>query len=129
MHILIGLFLIGVLINVIYGDFINAIFGFLVVIILYISSLFWDTLEKYGKAITVIISIGLLAGALKVMDIIEITPEQYQKVSEIKLMFPELNTKITKAIEDGEISIMENHEIDEKYKKLLKEKAINDIKK
>ncbi len=129
MHILIGIFLVGVLINLIYGDFINAIFGFLVVAVLYITSLFWDSLEKYGKTITVIISIGLLVGSLKVMDIIEITPKQYQKVAEIKLMFPVLSNQITKAINDGEISIMENNEINKKYQKLIKEKAINDIKK
>lgn len=129
MYILIGIFLVGALINLIYGDFINAIIGFLVVVILYTSSLFWDSLEKYGKTITVIISIGLLAGALKVMDIIEITPKQYQRIAEIKSMFPVLSNQITKAIDDGEISIMENNEIDKKYQKLIKEKAINDIKK
>ena len=123
------LILISVIINLYNGDFVNVFFGLFIFVIVYLASLFWDSLGKYGNVILVIISVGLLLGLIVAMDKIEITPEKYQEVAEIKLLFPELREQIENAIEDGEISITEKREIDKKYQKMRKEKAINDIKK
>jgi len=128
MLLFIGLVLVGVIINLFYGDYINALYGIFIIIVVYSVSLFWDSSEKYGKLILVIISIAVLVGSLKIMDVIEITPQQYEELSIIKIKFPQLSKQIKKAIQDGDVSIMENHTINKEYQELRKEKAINDIK-
>jgi hypothetical protein len=120
--------------NLVIGNYVEAIVGTALAIILSTSKFFWDSTKGLSKLerLSMPVRITILVIAISFITIIllekiEIGSEKYVQVAETKLNFPKLNELIHNAMEDGKISIAEYHGIQKQHKELRKVKAIKQL--
>jgi hypothetical protein len=128
------LFLTGCIYNLVIGNYVEAIAGVASATILSTSKFLWDSTEGLSKfnrlwmpAVITILTLTISFISINLLKKIEIGSEKYVHVVEMKLNFPKLKELISNAMEDGTISIVEYHGIQEQYQKLRKAKAIQQL--
>ena len=134
MYIIAILFLIGCISNLLIGNYVEAVWGFAIFIILNTSQYYWDeskessTLERVGTYAGIVIFVVIVSLLMiRILDEIEIGSKRYVKISEYNYEFNELNKIIENSMKDKKISIIEYRNIEAMYDELSKKEAIKSI--
>ncbi len=134
MYIIAILFLIGCISNLLIGNYVEAVWGFAIFIILNTSQYYWDeskessTLERDGTHAGIVIFVVIVSLlAIRILDEIEIGSKKYVKISEFNYEFNELNKIIENSMKDKKITIIEYRNIEAMYDELSKKEAIKSI--
>lgn len=136
MHWVALFFIIGAIISVAVGDYVEAVGGVAVAVIISFNASVWgkytdssvSTIKRIGLSIAIT---ALIAGfaffVIKILEEIEIFSETYVQVTDMQAKYPRLNEEIRHAMEDGKISIVEYYDIEERSHLFGKEMAIKAI--
>ena len=134
MYIIAILFLIGCISNFLIGNYVEAVWGFAIFIILNTSQYYWDeskessTLERVGTYAGIVIFVVIVSLlTIRILDEIEIGSKKYVKISEYNYEFNELNKIIENSMKDKKITIIEYRNIEAMYDELSKKEAIKSI--
>jgi hypothetical protein len=134
MYIIAILFLIGCISNLLIGNYVEAVWGFAIFIILNTSQYYWDeskessTLERVGTYAGIVIFVVIVSLLMiRILDEIEIGSKKYVKISEYNYEFNELNKIIENSMKDKKITIIEYRNIEAMYDELSKKEAIKSI--
>ncbi len=134
MYIIAILFLIGCISNLLIGNYVEAVWGFAIFIILNTSQYYWDeskessTLERVGTHAGIVIFVVIVSLlTIRILDEIEIGSKKYVKISEYNYEFNELNKIIENSMKDKKITIIEYRNIEAMYDELSKKEAIKSI--
>ncbi len=134
MYIIAILFLIGCISNLLIGNYVEAVWGFAIFIILNTSQYCWDeskessTLERVGTHAGIVIFVVIVSLLMiRILDEIEIGSKRYVKISEYNYEFNELSKIIENSMKDKKISIIEYRNIESMYDELSKKEAIKSI--
>ncbi len=129
-----SLFLLGSIYNLFVGDYLNTTAGISIGIGCFIIAFLWPHTEgkvsERAKIITLAIvpSLVLFYVATILLNEIEIGPEKYELLLEIKSNNSELKPLIMAAIKNGKVSIVEYYPIEKKFNQVRLEAVKNVLK-
>jgi hypothetical protein len=135
MYYLALLFFLGSIYNLYVGGFINAIVGLAVAINLAGVKFSWNVTEGERFLLRtpgpIVITLFVYGGSIMAIEFvkeIEISPEKYVHLKEIRESTPETTKLIKDFMNDGKISLIEYHDIQEHYRKVSKDKTKKALK-
>ncbi len=129
-----SLFLLGAIYNLFVGDYLNTTAGISIGIGFIIFAFLWPHTEEKASerakifALAIIPSLVLFFIASTLLNEIEVGPEKYELLLEIKSNNSELKTSVMAAIKDGKVSILEYYPIEKKFNEVRLEAVKNALK-